>query len=94
VLVSVFDQQTFPAAARFSSFLRNEGIRVILYPEIEKLQKQIRFADRSGIRLVIVLGPDEVEKAQVSIKNLRDHTQVKLPQEIAPRVIREMLASQ
>ncbi len=94
VLVSVFDQQTFPAAARFSSFLRNEGIRVILYPEIEKLQKQIRFADRSGIRLVIVLGPDEVEKAQVSIKNLRDHTQVTLPQEIAPRVIREMLASQ
>jgi histidyl-tRNA synthetase len=94
VLVSVFDYQTFPVAARFSSYLRNEGINVILYPEIEKLQKQIRFADRSGIRLVIVLGPDEVEKAQVSIKNLRDHTQVTLPQEIAPGVIREMLASQ
>ena len=38
---------------------RRAGLRVNCYPELAKLPKQFKFADRMGIPLAIVLGPDE-----------------------------------
>jgi len=67
---------------------------VILYPEEGKLQKQFKFADRLGIRVVVVLGPDEIAAGNVTIKDLKEHTQVTVPTEMASLVIQGLLAPQ
>lgn len=93
-LVTVFDEESMPASAALSAKLRDEELKVICYPEIVKLQKQLKYADRLGIRVVVVLGPDEITSGTVSIKNLQERTQVTVPMEMAGSVIRGMLAAQ
>jgi histidyl-tRNA synthetase len=41
-----------------------------------------------------MIGPDEVEAGNVSLKDLVEHTQVTVPQEMAGLVIRGLLAPQ
>ncbi len=94
VLVTIFDEVGMPASIALSAGLREQQLRVILYPEEGKLQKQFKYADRMGIRVVVVLGPDEIEAGNVTIKDLKDHTQVTVPTEMAELVIRGMLAPQ
>jgi histidyl-tRNA synthetase len=40
-----------------------------------KLGKQFKYADRAGIRFVVVLGPDEVAKGTVAVKDMRKQDQ-------------------
>ncbi len=93
-LVTIFDEDSLPAALSFSARLREQGLKVVCYPEVAKLQKQFKFADRIGARIVAVLGPDENVAGNVSIKDLQEHTQVTVPQEMAGLVIRGLLAPQ
>ena len=93
-LVTIFDEATMPAAIAFSARLREQGLKVICHPEATKLQKQFRFADRMGVRIVAVIGPDENVAGNVTIKDLQEHTQVTVPQEMAGLVIRGLLAPQ
>lgn len=94
VLVTLFDEDRTPAALSFSAQLREQGLKVLTYPEAAKLQKQVKYADRLGVRIVAVIGPDEVEAGNVSLKDLVGHTQVTVPQEMAGVVIRGLLAPQ
>jgi histidyl-tRNA synthetase len=91
VLVTVFDQQRLPASIILAAALRQAGINTNLYPEIAKLPKQFKYADRLGIRLAAVIGPDEESQGLVTIKNLSDGTQVTLPTGQAPATIQQML---
>ncbi len=94
VLVTVFDEASLAASLALSAGLRSNHLKVIFYPEEGKLQKQFKYADRMGVRIVVVLGPDELEAGNVTIKDLKDHTQVTVPTEMAGLVIRGMLAPQ
>ena len=94
VFVSVFDPEHYQASAAISARLRSEGFDVICYPEAAKLQKQLKFADRMGIKIVILAGPDEMAAGTLAIKNLQDHTQVIVPVEMAGSVINSMLAGE
>jgi len=94
VLVTVFDEASMAASLALSANLRSKKLKVILFPEEGKLQKQFKFADRLGIRVVVVLGPDEIEAGNVTIKDLKEHSQVTVPNEMASVVIRGLLAPQ
>jgi histidyl-tRNA synthetase len=43
--------------------------------EAGKLAKQFKYADRAGIRFVIVLGEDEIANGSVTVKDLRREDQ-------------------
>ena len=64
-----------PAALELAKELREAGLRVEMAHEASKLGKQFKFADRKGIPLVLIQGPDEIRDGQVSVKDLRDGTQ-------------------
>jgi histidyl-tRNA synthetase len=93
VLVTVFDQERQPASLAFSSRLRQAGINTNLYPETAKLPKQFKYADRLGIRLAVVIGPDEAAQELVTVKNLTDSSQQTISAEQAPILIKQLLAS-
>ncbi|MCX6726069.1 MAG: histidine--tRNA ligase [Candidatus Shapirobacteria bacterium] len=75
VLVTVFSQEYLENSLQTVSLLRNKGISVEIYLNEEKLDKQIKYADKKGIRFVIILGPNEVKKNEVTIKDLSTGSQ-------------------
>ncbi len=75
VLVTVFNAETQAASLALAAELRQAGLRAACYPDTAKLPKQFKYADRCGIRLAVVMGPDEVANGQATIKNLADGTQ-------------------
>jgi histidyl-tRNA synthetase len=92
VLVTVFDQERLSASISLAAALRQSGINTNLYPEVAKLPKQFKYADRLGIRFAVVIGPDEAAQDLVTIKSLADGSQVTLPSGQAPAAIQRMLA--
>ena len=71
VLVTVFDRSLVEASFKVVSELRGAGISAEIYLNETRLKKQFAYANNKGIPLVIILGPEEHEKGQVGLKNLR-----------------------
>lgn len=94
VLVTVFDAERQLASLGLATKLREAGLKVVVYPEATKLGKQFKYADRIGARITLVLGPDEAEKGQVTVKNLTSGEQTVVPQEAAAAFIRGILAGE
>jgi histidyl-tRNA synthetase len=79
ILVTVFSNDLYSPALQLSRSLRNSGINTELYPDTgTKLDKQLKYAFRKGIPFVAILGPDEVEKNLVTLKNMSTGEQKKL----------------
>ena len=94
VLVTVFDQDLMRVSLTLASELRQNGIAVICYPEVAKLPKQFKFADRLGMRMALVIGPDEVANDLVSIKDLKDGSQRTIPRAELATTIKTMLVAE
>jgi histidyl-tRNA synthetase len=92
VLVTVFDERSSLASLALATELRQAGLKVICYPEAAKLPRQFKYADRRGIKVAVVLGPDELANGQVAVKNLRTGEQRSLPRGEAAREIGKLLA--
>ena len=76
---------------RVATRLRTEGLRVLVYPEADKIGKQIKYADSRAIPLVELLGDDEIKAGTVTVKNLRAQTQETYDQAAAGAAILEVL---
>ena len=75
VLVAQMDESLLPACLEIATQLRNAGIATEIVLDGGKLGKQFKYADRAGIRFVIVLGPDEVARGTVAVKDMRQQDQ-------------------
>ena len=71
VLVSLMDDAGLEAALSLSQKLRAAGLNVETQLEPRKLAKQMQYADRAGIRFVVIRGDDEAAKGVVAVKDLR-----------------------
>jgi len=91
VLVTVFDDERMLTSTLLASKLRQAGLKVATFPEPAKLPKQFRYADRMGIKVAVVIGPDEVVNNQVTIKDLQTGIQQTVPQSGASQAIKQLL---
>lgn len=91
VLVTIFDQASWLASFTLAAELRAAGLKVTAYPEPAKLPKQFKFADRMGIRVAVVVGPDEAAAGKVTVKDLKNSTQQTVERKEAPKVIAQIL---
>jgi histidyl-tRNA synthetase len=93
ILVTVFDEERLLESFRLASELRRAGLKVVCYPEAIKLPKQFKYADRIGAKVTLVLGPDEVEKGQVAVKNLINGEQVSATRDSIVDIVRDIINS-
>jgi histidyl-tRNA synthetase len=91
VMVAVMEGADAPHALSLAGRLRAEGLRVLVYPEADKLGKQIKYADGRGVPMVAILGTDEIAAGTVTIKHLAAQTQSTHSQSAAAAAIREAL---
>ena len=92
VLVTVFDEERQLASLKLATDLRASGLNVVVYPEVTKLGKQFKYADRIGAKVTLVLGPDEAANGQVTVKNLLNGEQTTVLQKAIIDVVRSILA--
>jgi histidyl-tRNA synthetase len=88
VLVTVFDSERLGTSLEFAAELRKAGLKVACYPEVTKLPKQFKYADRMKISTVVVIGPDEAASGQVTIKDLSTGKQQMLSRRDAIEVLK------
>jgi histidyl-tRNA synthetase len=91
VMMAVFDANDAPHAMRVAALLRRAGLRVLVYPDADKLGKQIKYADSRGIPYVAILGGDEIAQGTLTVKNLKAQSQQVYTQADAGATIREEL---
>lgn len=91
VLVATFDAAGAGPAMRLADRLRGAGLRVMVYPDPDKIGKQIKYADGRGIPFVAILGEDEIAAGRVTVKNLAAQTQQTHDQAAAGAAILEVL---
>jgi histidyl-tRNA synthetase len=91
VMVAVFDAADASHAMRVAAQFRRAGLRVFVYPEADKIGKQIKYADSRGIPFVAILGSDEIARQTVTVKHLAAQTQHTYDQAAAGGAILEEL---
>jgi len=91
-LVTAFDDEGLLDAFALAARMREKGLKVVVYPEVTKLQKQLKYADRIGVRYVIIAGPDERAAGHITLKDLRERTQVTFPRGEVVEALAEKLA--
>lgn len=76
VLVTVFNKSLLASSLTIIEKIRLQNISSEIYvnPE-DKLDKQLKYADKKGIPYVIIIGPDEEKNNQVTLKNMTTNEQ-------------------
>jgi histidyl-tRNA synthetase len=93
VLITVFSSDLQPASLQLAAELRSAGLKVICSTEVGKLQKQFKFADRMGMKVALVVGPDEAAEGKVTVKNLADGSQSTLVRAVVAEAVKQILAA-
>ena len=72
-------EATDEAAWKTVSYLRDQGLNVILHCGGGNFKAQMKKADSSGSRFAIIIGEDEIKDEVISVKSLRERiTQIKV----------------
>lgn len=96
VMVTIWNAESVGESLKLANQIREEskaistdkkGLRVLVYPETDKLGKQFKYADSIKVPFVCVLGETELAENKVTLKNLRTGEQeTVLREEIAAKV--------
>ena len=81
VLVTVFDESMHRNSLKVVRQLRQVGVETELYLKPDKLDKQLKYADRQKIPYVIIIGPQEAKRGMVILKKLATGEQFEISTE-------------
>jgi histidyl-tRNA synthetase len=76
---------------RAATRLRGAGLKVQVYFDPDPLREQIGYAVKKDIPALVILGPDEAARGQLTIRNLRSKQQENLPWEEAIGLLKKWL---
>jgi len=74
-LVGLMDEEKLPKSMAIAQLLRAGGINTEVQLEAKKIAKQFQYADRAGIRFMVLIGDDEAARGVVTVKDLRRQEQ-------------------
>ena len=93
ILVTIFDENLMEVSLTTAANLRRAGFSVQTYPEVVRIGKQLKYADRCAVQFAIVIGPEEKEQGIVQVKDLRTREQLSVPMDGLINYIKECLPS-
>src|SRR6478735_4559474 len=80
-LVGLVDEARLADSLALAQLLRAGGINTEVQLEPKKLARQFQYADRAGIRFMVLVGEDEAARGVVSVKDLRRQEQFEVARE-------------
>ncbi|HOY71932.1 MAG TPA: histidine--tRNA ligase [Tenuifilaceae bacterium] len=69
--------------------LREQGVSAEIYPDPAKMKKQLDYANRRRIKLVVIAGESEMQQNQLSVKNMETGEQATISAEDVVSYIKE-----
>lgn len=91
VLVTIFDENLAKKSINITTQLRKAGIATVLYPDIARLDKQLKYANNKEIPFVVIIGPEEAAKNQITLKNMKTGEQIKVKNKELLKKIKEII---
>jgi histidyl-tRNA synthetase len=93
VLVTVWNEEAVRDSLAFAAALRREAsaLRVDVYPEADKLGKQLKYASARGVPFVVVIGDDERARGEVALKDMTSGGQERVARAHAAAILSERL---
>lgn len=70
VIICAFDRDLMGEYFKMASELRAAGIRAEVFVGSGNVTKQMKYADRRGAQIAVLMGSDEMEKGEVTLKDL------------------------
>ena len=89
VMVTIWNEASIGESLKLANELRSHGLRVAVYPEADKLGKQLKYADSINMPFVCVLGEREIAESKVTLKNMASGEQKLLERANAASEIKE-----
>jgi histidyl-tRNA synthetase len=71
VMITIFNETTTAESLKLANQLRSEKIRVTVYPEPDKIAKQMKYADAINVPFVAILGETEIAAGKLKLKNMK-----------------------
>lgn len=90
-LVARFDAEGMSECLKIAAELRQSGIRTEIWYDDDRMKKQFAYADKQGIPLVVISGPDERNENMVAVKNLKTTEQKKVPRAALVETVKSWL---
>ena len=78
VLVTIFDKSTEVFSLKLAQQLRDLKINTEIYLGKGNLSKQFKYADKKKIPFVVIIGPKEIERKEITIKELKSGKEKKI----------------
>lgn len=91
VLVMRLPETPLTAALELAAELRRGDVPAEVVYETPRLKKQFQLAERKGIPLAAIMGPDEIKEGVVNVKDLARGTQEALPRGSLAEILRRRL---
>ena len=92
VMVTLFEGEPVVEGLRLANELRGAGLRVDVYPEPDRLGKQLKYAASRGVTFVTVAGSDERSRGEVTVKNMHTGEQMAVARDALARALVERLS--
>jgi histidyl-tRNA synthetase len=91
VMVAIWNKESATESIRLAQELRGAGLRVDLYPEADKLGKQLKYASALGVQFVAVIGQEEQARGQVAVKDMQSGEQQAIERAEVPEFLTKSL---
>jgi len=94
VFIPLFDAERLHDYLRLAAAIRRLGIGVEVFPDPKKLAQQLKYADRRGFALAVIVGTDEWAAGNCQIKDLATGRSTTVPLADTPSAIETQLAAE
>ncbi|MCK4520771.1 histidine--tRNA ligase [Candidatus Parcubacteria bacterium] len=92
ILITIIDKSFLDQCIKISQALRSENINNEIYLDFEtSLEKQLRYANKKEIPFVIIIGPEEAIKNQITLRNMKTGEQIKVKEKELLEKLKEII---
>ena len=77
VMIANFDSESLNYGLQMLKQFRAKEIQAEIYPDTTKLKKQLAYANKKGIEWVVMIGSEEMQQEQLTLKNMASGKQTK-----------------
>jgi histidyl-tRNA synthetase len=88
VMVTIWNEDSVADSLALARELRAQGLRVLLYPEADKMGKQFKYAGQINVPYVVVQGDEEKAAGMVALKNMQSGEQETVKREDVAKSIK------
>jgi histidyl-tRNA synthetase len=88
LILPVTDKMEVPV--RIANDLRRQNVKTEIYLEDKPIKKKFNYADKKGFEYVLIIGDDEINKREYTLKNMKNGEQKTVPEKEIVGLIRSL----